>query len=372
MRLGGRLEVVDEAIVPLPADATHRDEKVSVASDRAARARVLGIEQNVALLVMDRSPVLHPFVESLARVDVREDSLARKHFLQLEGERPRYGGRAHARQAPLVRNAAITFVIGIQGQTLSHRRQIHDRLAEALAVSVLAAMVDHLLPQLVRIHDEVHAMFLRIMGSRRPLAGDREDKITDLFDVIGLMVAKAELDRLAAVEHRGATLGDVVAEKPQELVAQARIVAFDLVDRENEQVTGLQLAGRHVLRARGGEQFRIQICPAAVRTQGATHPLAPDGVNRMLERQVEAVPRAARRDLDEVATVAPSHDLRDFGFFTVGVQHGIVESDVADTAHLVAAAHLFPGWQTTFEVAHVRAIIGDDQRALELSRSSRR
>src|SRR5207249_513407 len=243
-----RFEVVDVTLVRLAPDGTDRNEEVSVPPDRPPPMRVFRVEEDVLLLVADDLPVLHCFVERLAHIDVGEDPLAGPQLLELERKLARNRRRADARDRAVLTLAAIPAVIRVDGQTLPRGRQVHDRLAEALRDGVLAAVLDHLVPELVRIDDEIDAVAAGVVSARGSAARHALDERGDVLDDVGLVVTQAELDRLVTIEHGRATLGYVIAEQPEEVLAEARIVALDLVDREGKQVAPRKLARGNVLR----------------------------------------------------------------------------------------------------------------------------
>ena len=172
-------------------------------------------------------------------------------------------------------------------------------------------MLDRLVPELVRIDDEIDAVAAGVVSARGSAARHALDERGDVLDDVGLVVTQAELDRLVTIEHGRATLGYVIAEQPEEVLAEARIVALDLVDREDKQVARGKLARGNVLRFCLLEPLRIQVRPAVGRPKRAPHAIAPDREHRMLGGQMEPVAGAARCDLHQLAPVPAAHDLGD-------------------------------------------------------------
>ena len=88
----------------------------------------------------------------------------------------------------------------------------------------------------------------------------------------------------------------------------------------------------------------------------------------MLRRDAEPVPGAPWGDVDEVPLVVPSHELIDVRFASLAVQDGVVELDVRDWDHGFSRRDVLPVGKASLEVAHVGALIRDDQGPLELAR----
>src|SRR5262249_54772561 len=144
-------------------------------------------------------------------------------------------------------DAPIAPVVGVRRQALTLRRQVHDRFAEALAVGVSAAVLLERRTEFPRVHDQVKAMALLVVGARGALARDALDEYRDLVRHVRLVIAEAPLSRVVAVELRHAAFGYIEAEQPQEVVGERRVVALDLVDREDEQITRGQLSSGNEL-----------------------------------------------------------------------------------------------------------------------------
>lgn len=158
----------------------------------------------------------------------------------------------------------------------------------------LAAVFLHHATELGGIYDQIETVFACIVCARGALADATLSQIADFVSQGGLVIAEAPLDRRVTIEVRRTTLGDVIAQQPEEIVRESRVVALDRVDRKHEQITGNR--NRSFLLERTlARQSRAASCRDRAiwrDREGAANALAAYRQHRMLRRDMEAVTRA--------------------------------------------------------------------------------